>query len=48
VGAPGFAYRAEEVAVGEWMRGSEVDDAGEVLGGDEELDGADEIGFVDP
>ena len=47
-GAPGFADRAEEVAIGEWMWGGEVDDAGEVFGGDEEFDGADEVGFVDP
>ena len=28
--------------------GGEVDDAGKVLRGDEEFDGANEIGFVDP
>src|SRR5258708_18242803 len=47
-GAPGFADGAEEVAIGEWVGGGEIDYAGEVLGGDEELDGADEVGFVDP
>src|ERR1700761_4010973 len=47
-GAPGFADGAEEVAIGEWVRRGEVDDAGEVLCGDEEFDGADEVGFVDP
>src|SRR5258708_32051817 len=47
-GAPGFAYRAQKVAIGMRVGGGEVYDAGEVLGGDEEFDGANEIGFVDP
>jgi hypothetical protein len=46
--APGFAYRTEKVAIGERVGGDDVDDAGEVLCGDDEFDRADEIDFVDP
>ena len=46
--APCFAESAEEVAVGKGMRRGQIDWACEAFGGDDELDGADEVGFVDP
>ena len=46
--APGFTDRAQEVAIGKRMRGGEIDGSGNVLCSDEEFDGADEVGVVDP
>ena len=45
---PGFAESAEEISVREGVGGGEIEWACEGLVGDEELDGADEVGFVDP
>ncbi len=45
---PGGAESAQEVAIGEWVGRGEVDDAGELFVRDEEVDGVDEIGVVNP
>jgi len=37
-----------EVAVGKWVWGSEIDDTDEIFLCDEEFDGADEVGFMNP
>ena len=46
--APGVAEGAQEVAIGKRMRGRKIDDAGKILRGDKEFDGADEVHFMDP
>jgi hypothetical protein len=46
--APGFANGTQEVAIGERMGRGEIDDAGKVLGGDEQFDRADEVDLVNP
>ena len=48
VSSPGLAEGSHEVAVREWIWGGEVDDTAEIFLRDEEFDGADEVGFVNP